>query len=364
MRRERDAYLTLTHKAAYSLCTGDAKERTRGNEDVTHILVFFVLTFVSFFAAAFLTFLVGKGALGTAVMDIPNARSMHTVPVMRNGGMALLPVFLGGLFLLAPFSFLSAMALCAGLGILGYMGWKDDKEGAGVLERLMAHGVAATLGVWALGHGAIFAGALPFWADRIATIVLWVGFMNLYNFMDGIDGMTGTQTVTQALGAFFVLCLVGGITMVDLSLAAVLVGASVGFLLFNWHPAKIFLGDIGSVPIGFLVGFLLLRVAESGYWVAACLIPLYYFADGGITMMLRLGRKEKIWQAHKSHFYQRAAARLGRHDKVVWRTFAASGVLAWLAGVSVMYPLIGAVLGILLVSFLLFTLDRTASKKT
>lgn len=328
------------------------------------VLVFFVFTFSAFFAAAFLTFLATKGAFGTSALDIPNARSMHKDPVMRNGGQALLPVFTCGLVLLAPFAFSSVLALGLGLGLLSYIGRKDDKQGAGVLERLAVHGLAAAFGVWALGHdgSVVFGGLFPFWLDRVATVVVWIGFMNLYNFMDGIDGLTGSQALTHTLGAFVVLVLTSNVTMLDLGLAAVLIGASAGFLLFNWHPAQIFLGDMGSVPLGFLVGFLLLRVAQSGHWLAACLIPLYYLADGVITMALRARRKEKLWQAHKTHFYQRAAARLGRHDKVVWRTLVASGVLAWLAGLSVARPWSAAVLGAGTVALLLFTLERIASK--
>src|SRR6202012_503206 len=108
-------------------------------------------------------------------------------------------------------------------------------------------------------------------------------------------------------------------------LALLLTGASLGFLVFNWHPAKIFAGDVGSVPLGYLTGFLLLVLAVHGQWAPALILPLYYLADTGITLAHRAARREKIWKAHREHFYQRATPGSARHDRIV----------LWISGVNV-----------------------------
>lgn len=111
----------------------------------------------------------------------------------------------------------------------------------------------------------------------------------------------------------------------------VLFFCSIGFLFHNWHPAKIFLGDIGSVTIGYLMGFFLLVFISAGLWYVALTLPLYYLADGGITLARRILRGEKFWEAHRTHFYQRAAQAAGRHDVVVLKIAACNVVLIGIA---------------------------------
>ena len=142
------------------------------------------------------------------------------------------------------------------------------------------------------------------------------------------------------------------------TLTLLLTGACLGFLALNWHPAKIFLGDVGSVPLGYLTGFLLISLAVKGCLAAAVILPLYYLADSGITLLRRLMKGEKIWQAHRRHFYQQAALALGRHDRVVYRIIIANIGLIAAALLSLTNPWAGVVTGILIVAILLVALHK------
>ena len=107
--------------------------------------------------------------------------------------------------------------------------------------------------------------------------------------------------------------------------------AGLGFLVWNWHPARIFLGDVGSVPLGYLIGWLLLLAAAKGYWAPALILPLYYLADASLTLARRVLRRAAFWEAHREHFYQRALARDGNHAAVARMVFWGDAVLVLLA---------------------------------
>ena len=144
--------------------------------------------------------------------------------------------------------------------------------------------------------------------DRLATCVAWVWFINLFNFMDGIDGIMGVETIAVASGLATALLLMAPVESSDwskASLAAVLAGAGAGFLVLNWHPAQLFLGDAGSVPLGYLLGWLLVWTAcVAGLWWLALVLPLYYWADATTTLLARGAKGEKVWRAHRRHAYQ------------------------------------------------------------
>ena len=245
------------------------------------------------------------------ILDHPNERSSHSQPTPRGGGLAVTPVILIG-WLIADFAgaALSGQSIVmAGGLVLLLLSWQDDRVSLPARTRLAVHFLAVLGGLLALpADQLIFQGVLPFWADRAAAAFLWLWFLNLYNFMDGIDGITGVET----------LCLSAGLILLGFAPvpAAVTAGAAAGFLIWNWHPAKIFLGDSGSVPLGYLLGWLLLRLAGEGQWQAALILPAYYLADATIPLGKRGWRREKIWQAHRQHFYQQAVRGGASHRKV------------------------------------------------
>jgi UDP-N-acetylmuramyl pentapeptide phosphotransferase/UDP-N-acetylglucosamine-1-phosphate transferase len=252
-----------------------------------------------------------------AVLDRPNERSSHATPTPRGAGLAVIIVFALGwaaaaLILDAP---VEPIILAAAAG-LAAVSWLDDLRGLPVGIRLLAHAAAVVAGLSVFPPELlVFQGLLPPLVDRAAAGLLWLWFVNLYNFMDGIDGITGVETLAIAIGTS-VCATVAAIAPFPYA-ATVLIGAgAAGFLTWNWPPARIFLGDVGSVPLGFLTGWLLLLLALYGAWIAAAIVPLYYLADSTLTLIQRLARGEKVWHAHARHFYQRAARRSGSHARV------------------------------------------------
>jgi UDP-N-acetylmuramyl pentapeptide phosphotransferase/UDP-N-acetylglucosamine-1-phosphate transferase len=325
-----------------------------------------LLILLSFAAALALTVLVRKALLRRDFLDHPNERSSHKQPVPRGGGLALLIVLIPGIILtgFVTSDLLAHAGLIIGVVLLALISWFDDSKGVSARARLSLHLLAAGLGSLCFPMQAtLFGGALPFALDRAVMILGWAWFINLYNFMDGIDGITGTETVSIATGVCLVISAVGMNDPFLSTLTLLLTGSCLGFLALNWHPAKIFLGDVGSVPLGYLTGFCLLALASQGHAIPALILPLYYLADSGITIVKRAIRGEKIWEAHRQHFYQRAAFGLERHDGVVLRIAAANIALIGAALLAVPHPLAGLALAVPIVALLLWNMHKSEHAK-
>ena len=215
------------------------------------------------------------------------------------------------------------MGIFIALLSLTIISWKDDLIKLSAFYRLVFHFFAASIGVSCLSeHGIVFQGILPVYLDTAITILLWVWIINLTNFMDGIDGMTGAESIFIFFGSFLIILLFG--KSIELSnnffilpFLSIITCSIIGFLLWNWHPAKIFLGDVGSIPIGFLLGWIIFELATMGIWHASILLPMYYFFDTTLTLINRIVKKEKIFEAHRSHFYQKAC-NFNKHSKIVF----------------------------------------------
>ena len=254
-------------------------------------------------------------------MDRPNARSSHRAAVPRGGGIAVIGVLLAAwlaLWLTSACASCEALFWIALAGALGLaaLSWLDDlRGGLSVFLRLAVQVLAVGAGIASLpGDGLILQGSVPAPVDHALAAAAWLWFVNLFNFMDGIDGLSGVEGASLGLGAFL-LALLGAAPAGLGPLGLALAGVSLGFLLWNWHPAKIFLGDVGSVPLGYLAGWLMLALAAAGAWQAALLLPAYYLADATITLVRRLLRGRRVWQAHREHFYQRAVAAGWSHQR-------------------------------------------------
>jgi UDP-N-acetylmuramyl pentapeptide phosphotransferase/UDP-N-acetylglucosamine-1-phosphate transferase len=266
-----------------------------------------------------------------AILDRPNGRSSHDTPTPRGGGIAVVGIVL--LAFLAIFAGQAAewglLAIVGIAAVLAIVSWRDDLAGLSPALRLAVQALAVAGGLAVLpGSGVVFQGFLPRWLDLIASGLLWLWFVNLYNFMDGIDGITGVETACIGGGIALTAFLFDGAGVAGATLlGAAIAGAGVGFLVWNWHKAKIFLGDVGSVPLGFLLGWLLLSLAATTFWATALILPLYYLADATWTLLRRLSRGEKIWQAHREHAYQRAVQRGFSHAAVVQRILLTDLVL-------------------------------------
>jgi UDP-N-acetylmuramyl pentapeptide phosphotransferase/UDP-N-acetylglucosamine-1-phosphate transferase len=274
---------------------------------------------------AMIPWLQARGAVATE-----NDRTMHTGIIPKGGG---LPLLVSVIAVTSAFHPLTALAppILAALVALAVLSWRDDVSPLPAAVRFPVHLGAAALFVMSLpGEVTVFQGWLPLALDRVLTILALTWMMNLYNFMDGINGIAGAETVAIA-GGYWLIGATAASTLSYLPLAATLVGASAGFLVWNCREkALVFLGDVGSVPLGFLTGALMIDLAIKGYLVAALILPSYFLADATITLLRRLMRGEKVWEAHKTHFYQRAAQGYGRHLPVVaWISYANLLLIYW-----------------------------------
>jgi UDP-N-acetylmuramyl pentapeptide phosphotransferase/UDP-N-acetylglucosamine-1-phosphate transferase len=281
------------------------------------------------------------------IMDRPNARSSHNAPKPRGGGLAVVPiVLLSWLGAALWFDVLSSNLTLILIGAVGLalMSWRDDLKSLPALPRILAHAIAVAVCLYgARDMGPVFQGLLPPLWDRLLAGLIWLWFINLFNFMDGIDGISGVESGAIGIGLFLTGVVLTGLNpgvLPPLLLAA----ASIGFLVWNWPPSKLFLGDVGSVPLGFLLGWLLLAWAAQGYWAAAAILPAYYFADATITLARRALRGAKVWHAHREHFYQRAVQGGASHAQVTRGVLICNAVLI---GCALFAEVIDARLGLL-----------------
>lgn len=265
------------------------------------------------------------------LLDVPNQRSSHTVPTPRGGGLGIL-VGVGAALTVAAGLGLGALkvGLLAGAALVAICGLWDDFHGLSVRIRLLIQCVAA--GMVIAGSGGLDRLplpeplAIPLGVAGSALAVLWiVGVTNIYNFLDGIDGFAGAQGLIAG----------AALALIDhrFSVAgSALAGASAGFLMHNWHPARIFMGDVGSTTLGFLFAALPWQIEPPGgrsravYFVA--LFLWFFLADGVFTLIRRVLRGEKIWLSHRSHLYQALALRLTKHDDAVRRIGSLAALLA------------------------------------
>jgi UDP-N-acetylmuramyl pentapeptide phosphotransferase/UDP-N-acetylglucosamine-1-phosphate transferase len=265
-----------------------------------------------------------------AVLDRPNERSSHATPTPRGGGIAVISAILAGwlALIVAGVVVPRLLTVLFGAMLVAAVSWLDDLRGLPPSARLLAQLVAVGLGMFAEPPaGPVFQGWLTPGFDIVATALLWLWFVNLFNFMDGIDGIAGSEAASIAIGLLLFAGFGVGHDPGLAALAGTVAAAALGFLVWNWAPARIFLGDVGSVPLGYLLGFLLLGLAAHGMWKIALILPLYFLADATLTLLRRLAHFERVWQAHRQHFYQRAVQRGLGHAAVVRRVIAANLLL-------------------------------------
>jgi UDP-N-acetylmuramyl pentapeptide phosphotransferase/UDP-N-acetylglucosamine-1-phosphate transferase len=259
-------------------------------------------------------------------LDLPDARRSHDRPTPRGGGLAVLGGIgaAAGAAAMAGISLLPLPALF-GLALIALVSALDDFRGAGAWLRLAAQVAAIAIALSSLSpQDDIFLGLLPAWADRLLAAVAWLWFVNLYNFMDGIDALATSECIAVAIG-IAVIAAVLAIQPAFLP-AVAMAGAAAGFLPWNWPRARIFLGDVGSVPMGFLLGYLLIVLASEGALLAALALPSVFLLDATATLLRRMRRGEAFWRPHREHAYQKAAAVIG-HGRVSLLVAAANAAI-------------------------------------
>ena len=286
-----------------------------------------------------LTGAVRRYAITRQLLDVPNARSSHTTPTPRGGGVAMVASFLPAVLWLAATDTIdwppAAALLGAGAGC-ALLGFLDDRGHIPARWRLLGHFAAAA---WAL----VWLGGLPpvtifgltvdgGWLAQALAAVYLVWLLNLYNFMDGIDGIAAVEAISVCLGAaaLYGLTRQAAADQAGVWLPLLLAGATAGFLAWNFPPARIFMGDAGSGFLGITLGILSLHAAASApplLWSWLILLGVFV-VDATFTLLRRLLRGDRVYEAHRSHAYQHAARRCGRHLPV---TLAVAGInLCWL----------------------------------
>ncbi|HXX03709.1 MAG TPA: glycosyltransferase family 4 protein [Xanthobacteraceae bacterium] len=305
-------------------------------------------------------------ALQRYALAKPNARSSHRQPTPQGGGIAVIAAtevatVLGILILGASFTAPLVTTFAAAV-VIACVGAADDVYSLKVAPRLVLQALAVLAAIYALPDDLRVISFLPLWLERILLFAGGVWFVNLVNFMDGIDWMTVAEVV-PITAALVVLGCLGALESDAVAVALALCGAMLGFAYFNRPTARLFLGDVGSLPIGLLVGWLLVLLAGAGHFTAALLLPLYYLADATMTLIRRWSNGERVWQAHRTHYYQRATDRGFSVTEVVARVFAVNLALAALAVVTVLadstvIDIVAFICGAALVGWLLHGFTR------
>lgn len=315
-------------------------------------MVAIVTLLAAMIAGIALTHLFIRLADRQGVLAHANERSMHRGATVTGGGLPLLVAALAAFLVFWPILKIHGLVLPAA-ALLALVSFFDDLKPVSRWVRFGAHIVAAAAAVSiVLSDQMIFQGWLPLWLDRGLALFLIVWFINLFNFMDGIDGIAGIETIFIMAG-FLIVCAFAGVESPLDGLAYAVAGSTIGFLFWNWHPARVFLGDVGSIPLGFLCGAMMIWLAANISLSAALILPLYFVADATITILTRLSRGEKIWEPHRSHFYQRSARAVGSHAVVVRRVAVCNAVLIALAVLALSMPVAAFVLATLSVGAVL-----------
>ena len=286
------------------------------------LLLFFIVAFIS----SILVWLIRRYALthNQSLLDAPNLRSSHSVPTPRGGGLAFVISFLLSVPILAFLIDLSWPEVWAFLGsgiLVSMIGFSDDHGHVAIHWRLLAHFIGATWVLFWLG-GCPPLSILGFIIDpslfsNILAVFYLVWLLNLYNFMDGIDGLSAIETMTVCIGAALLLASQSpsqSIWIIPLVLAA----SVSGFLFWNFPPAKIFMGDVGSSFLGLILGIFSIQTAwvlPHMFWVWIILLGVF-FVDATLTLLHRLTTGEKFYRAHNNHIYQIAARHYNSHKAV------------------------------------------------
>jgi len=305
---------------------------------------FIILVAGSLPLSCLFTYLVRQYAIKQRILDIPNERSSHSIVTPRGGGLAIVATFVLAVVFIAILGLISinaAIALVGGGLLIAAVGWADDKKSVSPPWRLAVHFLAA---IWALywlgGFTRIDMGFTMIhlgWAGSVIAAVGIVWLINLYNFMDGIDGIAGTEAISVALGAGVLLFWGGstGLAWVCLTLAM----AVGGFLVWNWPPAKIFMGDVGSGFLGFTFAVLALWSENAGAvpFIIWLLLLGVFIIDATITLIKRMSKGEKLYEAHRSHVYQLAVQAGYSHKQVTLTVLLINIVLGLIAAMALYY---------------------------
>jgi Fuc2NAc and GlcNAc transferase len=284
------------------------------------------LLLLALLLAALLTGVVRARALQGGMLDVPNERSSHVVPTPRGGGIAIVVVVLLGVLLAVAFAVIeiaSGIALFVGGMMVAGIGYWDDRRALPALPRFSVHLVASLLAVLMLAPlGPANQGGPAVWALLAVLVIGTAWSINSFNFMDGIDGIAASQAMFVTAASAALMLLQGDAGLATMTLISTC--ACLGFLLWNWPPAKIFMGDVGSGFLGFWLAAVALLLHAQGTLsiFASIVLNSAFLGDATVTLLRRMMAGKPWYEAHRSHAYQHLAQKWKSHARVVWLLWA------------------------------------------
>lgn len=316
------------------------------------ITIFLILT-----AVLALSWLATRTLIGFLVersmVDVPNERTLHTGRVPRGGGLVIVVALLSGLLGVALWTEHYALygSVAALMSAWGLLGWYDDRIDLSPKLRFVLQFVIAGLTVllvgWISQVGWLYLG----WFGAIMTAVGIVWMANLYNFMDGMDGLAASQSIIASITLGFWFYMANNLALA--LVCGIVAASSYGFLLWNWRPAKVFMGDVGSITLGaFFATMVVIAVNRHAYPVLSLVLIFGVFvSDASLTIARRLVQGEKIWLPHRTHYYQRLANQGVSHSKIVLGAIIMMLICSLIATFSVLYrdTIAMAIMGVLLI---------------
>ena len=327
------------------------------NNLVNYILLF-LFTFIT---TSIFTWVLVRSLPSFGVVDVPSQRRAHNKITPRGGGLAIILVMIIGLISYEYFvtnSLIYSSRILPLLSIISAISFLDDLITIPIYIRLITHLTCSTIIVLSLSPALLFHNILPFYVDFILSVLALTTFLNIYNFLDGIDGISCAESIHLSI-TILILCYLRAEVVINVNLLIILnviiLASSLSFLIFNWHPAKIFLGDIGSIGLGFTIGLCLLTlsISSSNLFIASFIASLYYIADGLMTILIRIVNKEKFWQPHLKHFFQQAVRKGMGHQEIVVKIALCNISLMLLSVFSLYYPIMSTIMALFIVTTIL-----------
>lgn len=263
------------------------------------------------------------------ILDIPDHRSSHTTPTPTGAGIAIVISCVIGFLLIHnsqnfsnwKFAITTSELISTLITfiVLACLSFYDDRKDLSPILRILIHITAVIIGIMHLPDDfLLFDGKFPLITDRVILAIGWIWFINLYNFMDGIDGITAVETITITTG-LIILGILGFLPIEIMQYSSIILVTFIAFIIFNWRPAKIFLGDVGTISFGYVIAWLLIRGSVEFSVLSLAILPMYHFIDATFTITKRAFKGEKIWQPHKQHYFQIALAKGRNHSQIVKR---------------------------------------------
>jgi UDP-N-acetylmuramyl pentapeptide phosphotransferase/UDP-N-acetylglucosamine-1-phosphate transferase len=336
------------------------------NEHISALLVLLLSFVICLVLTRFLVIFLTK----IGVVDNPDERRLHKQTTPTGGGVAVMVSFILGFAIIDYILFESQYSfhILLPISILAAISLYDDIKELAPGFRLFVHIItAAYITYYFLLPHQLFHGELSYWADFIIAFIALAGFANIYNFMDGIDGITASESIHLST-TILILCVLRHDVILHVELismiAALILMCSLAFIIYNWHPAHIFIGDVGTITIGILLGLSLMLIAASGVklFVSVIIASLYYLGDGGLTILIRIIKKEKIWLPHVNHFFQQAIRQRLSHRKITTEIILCNYWLMMLSISALYYPLLSLLLAMGLVMRVLVKFSEKKKK--